>query len=199
MALKPVRSTDASYAPVVLRMDKGTGNISTIEAPTAAAASEVYLKTKSKEGPFSDIDIEEITRYIINDDLKSIIERDITEINTCFNYGANKSTLLICGSIIEIFLYQFLSQSPDEAKGYFNDLKRQSNPKLIDLEIDRWFLGDMLTTAEHLGLIDSQFSRKAREITDYRNIIHPTYEVRENVSQIENLAKISIGSVSILM
>jgi len=196
MAFKPVSATGPA-GPVSISYDKA-GNVK-IEAPTAAEASEVYLKTKSKEGPFSKDDIGEITRFIEDANLKSITERDFHEINTCFNNGAYKSILLLCGSIIEVFLYQSLSKKTPEAKKYFDDLKREKDSKIVGLEMDKWFLGDMLTVSEHLKLIDSHFTGKARLITDYRNIIHPTYEVREKVGQIENLAPISLELIKMLI
>jgi hypothetical protein len=196
MAFKPVSATGPA-GPVSISYDKA-GNVK-IEAPTAAEASEAFQKTRYKEGPFSEDDIEEITHFIEDPNLKSIMERDLLEINTCFNNGANKSILLLCGSIIEVFLYQSLSKKEPEAKKYFDDLKRVKDPEIVGLEIDKWFLGDMLTVSEHLNLVDSHFSGKARLITDYRNIIHPTYEVREKVGQIENLAPISLELIKMLI
>jgi hypothetical protein len=186
----PNDPVSTEHRPVTIYLDSA-GKANKIEAPSPAAASEAYRGISAKEA-FNDDDIEEISRLIDDTSLKSIIERDLQEINACFNAGANKSILLLCGGIIEIFLYQFLSRSPEDAKGYFNDLKRDAEPEKLDQAMDRWVLGDMLKVAEHFKMIDPDFYREARKITNYRNIIHPTYEVRESVDQIEHLAPISI-------
>jgi len=183
----------SNNAPVTIYLDNATGNPSKIEASSAAAASEAFHRIKSKEGPFNAEEIEEITGFIEDENLKSITVRDFHEINTCSNNGAHKSILLLCGSILEVFLYQSLSKKQDEANRFYKELKGKS------LEMDMWFLGDMLTVSSHLGLIDAHFNGKARLITDYRNIIHPTNEIREKVGQIERLAPISIELIKMLI
>jgi hypothetical protein len=65
--------------------------------------------------------------------------------------------------------------------------------------IEEWSLVDMLTISDQLHLIHRDFNRMARKITDYRNIIHPTYEVRMSVDQIDHLAPISVELVKMLI
>lgn len=191
--------TDSSGPAVKIFLDAATGKAIQIEAPSAAAATEVFRGMTDTNGPFEDDAIREFIENIDNEQIKLILKRDLAEINICSKNKAHKSILLLCGGVVEAILYQLLSNRRDDARRYFDDLNRNNSPDRVGLEIEEWFLTDMLKVSEHLGIIDRHFTGKAREITNYRNIIHPSNEIRNQITQIDHLAPISIELVKMLI
>jgi hypothetical protein len=191
--------TDSSGPAVTIIMGAAGKRPARIEVTSAAAASEVLKEMADIDGPFEDDAIREFIECIEDRHLRSIIDRDLREINVCSKNNAYKSVLLLCGGVIEAFIYQLLSSRRDEAKRYFDDLKRNIEPRKVGIEIEKWYLGDMLAVSEHLDLINHHFYGKARDITEYRNIIHPSYEIRNQITQIDRLAPISIELVKMLI
>jgi hypothetical protein len=190
----------STSGPLVTAYLDDTGKkVIRIEATSAEAASRVIRDVTESSGPFDEDAISEIIRKIENPICRSILERDLREINVCSKNNAYKSVLLLCGGVIEAFIYQLLSSRSNEAQRCFDDLKRNTEPRKVGLEIEKWYLGDMLIVSEHLDLINHHFYGKARDITEYRNIIHPSYEIRNQITQIGRLAPISIELVKMLI
>jgi hypothetical protein len=67
----------------------------------------------------------------------------------------------------------------------------------VNKEIDQWNLGQMITVTRNLKLIEGPFIVLAEFLKDYRNLIHPLYEIRNSKSNT-HLDDVSIIAVSVL-
>jgi hypothetical protein len=67
----------------------------------------------------------------------------------------------------------------------------------VNKEIDQWNLGQMITVTRNLKLIEGPFIDLAEFLKDYRNLIHPLYEIRNSKSNM-HLDDVSIIAVSVL-
>lgn len=185
--------------------DATTKALTKIDGTDPFAAAEFYKMISTSSGDsnsdtFNNDEIKNILDMIGVDDLGLILTRDIEEVNKCTRYGAYKATLLFCGSITELLLYHALLKRPEEASKRYKEIN-QSKPDKLNLEMGWWSLGDMIKISRDLNLINDDIKRKARDITDYRNIIHPSVEIREEIKldQIENLARISIELLKMII
>jgi len=182
-----------------------TGALTKIEGKDPNAAAKFYQMVStssgdSKSDTFNNDEIKKILQMIGENNLGLILARDIEEVNKCTRYGAYKATLLFCGSITELLLYHELWKNEGDANKRYKEIN-QSKPDKLNLEMGWWSLGDMITVSKDLNIINDAIKRKARDITDYRNIIHPSVEIREEIklNQIENLARISIELLKMII
>ena len=182
-----------------------TGALTKIDATDPNAAAEFYQMVStssddSKSDAFNNNEIENILKIIDGGDLGLILTRDIGEVNKCTRYGAYKATLLFCGSITELLLYHALRKNEGDANRRYKEIN-QSNSDKLNREMGWWSLGDMIKVSKDLNIINDDIKRKARDITDYRNIIHPSVEIRKEIklNQIEHLARISIELLKMII
>lgn len=99
----------------------------------------------------------------------SILEKDIKEATKCFDIGANKSTMLLSGSILENALFDILSMDEWIAEQTYLYVCRPIRP----LRLEEWTLYDMLRASRELGIITDETYQLCDLLRDYRNLIHP--------------------------
>ncbi len=139
--------------------------------------------------------------FIIDKDLKSIIERDYLEFNNILiPDNAWKSAVVLSGSILEAVLYDVL----ENPKYYTNAMSAKKAPKdkrgaVIDLKTKEWKLFVLIDVAEEIGLLPTARVNSIDQILrDYRNFIHPKKELRAKFPCTEAegfLAKGALDSV----
>lgn len=117
--------------------------------------------------------------------LREILKRDIREAAIALTTKQYKSCIVMCGSIIEAIL-----TSKIMSKGYQRyDIgllkKDKSNTKNV-LEMD---LNELLEIARKEHLIDTGEYHLSNFVRCYRNIIHPSAEIRKNYDANENNAR----------
>jgi type I restriction-modification system DNA methylase subunit len=102
--------------------------------------------------------------------MKGFLDSDIKELNSCFNVGAYKATLILAGSILEAVLIDWLSEI--DGVDYFDEqntymvIDRNGNQKKADL-IDYI---DAIKKIEYPEWIEG--ANKAHEIRKNRNLVH---------------------------
>ena len=96
-----------------------------------------------------------------------LLVSDFQEIHNCLNIGAHKSCLILCGSVLEAVLVDWLSEI--EQKDYFD-----SN--------DRLMLGRLIEKLR--GPLGDAYFKKAQRIAKGRNLIHPR-EVLKSTQRID--------------
>lgn len=105
----------------------------------------------------------------LNDDrLFSICARDLLELEDALAREAWKSSLLLCGSILEAVLLDVVGRRSDLAAPY---LKKRRFP-------DDASLGDLIAIAGDYDLLSTIAKGLAGTITEHRDLIHPHAEVR---------------------
>ena len=106
--------------------------------------------------------------------IKEIIEADFMEIKKCVNQEAYKATVVLCGSILEAVLLDWLSE-----------IKRQN---FINAKEELSFF-DMIEEMETTGVFDQKLTGYAHKVRDYRNLIHPKKMLKKEIELNSEIVK----------
>lgn len=134
----------------------------------------------------------ELFSFVKNAKFREIVTRDWIEIDKLKKIDAAKSILVMCGSLMEALLYDLMNnkdnlnllQAPKYDKG-----KNKGKPK----PIQEWGLSALLNVAEDNKLIEKGVYKESYVVCEYRRLIHPGREIRENIDFDMNDAFIAIG------
>jgi hypothetical protein len=122
--------------------------------------------------------------FISDPNLKFMLERDYKELEVCFKNKADKSVLILCGSIIEaIFVDYFMLNPPPN---YTKDILRAELKDLIEL-------------GHKTKLISDRTESLSTVVRNYRNLIHPGREVRENEKFDHDSASVALSLMNIIV
>jgi len=140
----------------------------------------------------SEIPVTEIRQFafIEDDNLRNIIERDYDEIQRTYISKCWKSVIILCGSAIEAILTDLLISHQINAK--------QANSAPNKLDISRWNLSELINVAVELKLVTEGVEKLSYSIREYRNLVHPGNEIRNNLYFDAEEAKISLEVLHIL-
>jgi len=122
--------------------------------------------------------------------LQEILTRDYKELRRIINAGAQKSTVVLCGSIMEALLVNKLLT--DEAEKKYQE--KHGFQIIIQVVQNDWGLGKLIETAVLLDYLDDDLKGQAHIVQNYRNLIHPGKEKRETVTLDNDLV---IGVVAL--
>ncbi len=128
--------------------------------------------------------------FISNSDLKTIIERDYEEIQRAFISNCWKSVIILCGGIIEAILTDLLLSNKTIA------ITAKSAPEEND--ITHWDFSKLIDVAVELKLVSSGMQKLSHPLREYRNLVHPSNEIRNQLSFNTEEAKIAIEVLHIL-
>jgi hypothetical protein len=128
--------------------------------------------------------------FVINSDLRAIIERDYDEIQRAFISNCWKSVIILCGGIIEAILTDLLLSNKTIA------LTAKSAPKEND--ITRWDFSKLIEVSVELKLVSAGMQKLSHPLREYRNLVHPSNEIRNQLSFNAEEAKIAVELVHIL-
>lgn len=131
-------------------------------------------------------------RYINNKELRKLIKEDLNEINICISNKAWKSAVVLSGGVIEAILYDWLSliNNNDIKDAYYKCYQKAMNKKLNKLSFSEY-----IDITSNLGLLSSLKIQLTDVIRNYRNLIHPDVNLRNNIRADESIAKISIDYI----
>lgn len=90
--------------------------------------------------------------------IERLIKEDLKELKVCIDKGLYKASMVICGSILEAVILDWLSES--EKHDYYHD----------EMEIS---LSKALFLLNQLGELDYEVLNAAHNIRKMRNLIHP--------------------------
>lgn len=125
---------------------------------------ELFDDTTSSKPIQKEFLVEELENLRIwkRDIIEKILRTDFNELEKCKQYRLYKSFLILSGSILEAFLLDWISEI--ENKNYF------------DLDEEEYTLGKLIwkkLKQAHPDVFDSELIKKAIEIKDKRNLVHP--------------------------
>lgn len=129
--------------------------------------------------------------FISNQKLKAILIRDYAELSLLLNRKANKSILVLSGSILEAILVSILSQHKADADTAYSNLYG-SKQKVLPA-IEDWKLYQLIRVAGAIGKLDEDTMRQADILRDYRNLIHPVAEVRKGTDLDDEIVLVEIA------
>lgn len=121
--------------------------------------------------------------FIINAQLRQIIERDYKELSlNLLRDRAWKSTVVMAGSILEAILFDVLTADPatlTKAEVSPRAPKEKGKVKVKDIQSGEWKLHNLIEVATDIGVIPSERAETFdRVLRDYRNFVHPKVEIR---------------------
>lgn len=159
--------------------------------------TKFYIAKKENDNPKTigqALENELLEKIKLNNDavIKRQIEEDISELNTCFENKAYKSTLIMAGSIMEALLIDWLS----EMRGidYFKETlykrkyDRVNNSYVKDEAGNYIYIDKKADLADYIDEIRDikrpawmEEAREAHKIREKRNLVHAKLCLKENV------------------
>ena len=109
-------------------------------------------------------------KKVVSHDLQALLQRDLREAALAVLTKSYKTTLVMCGSIIEALLLEKIS-SRNISRYIMEDSKSKA--------ISRMDLNDLLYVAFREKIIDDQLFYLAHALRGFRNLIHPSVEQRK--------------------
>ncbi len=171
----------------------------TLYTPDAVSTTLNFVIEGTEE--VSEQEIEEKFDFIKDDSLKRILIRDFLELETCKNRGLTKSTLVLCGSVIEALLLDQIIKDDNLsiAQEKFNDIIREKKPDRVDTSPEKWWFAEIIDVCEKLKLISHEAKKEVWKLNDYRQIIHPMNEISLEKNITPELAQISYHILSMII
>ena len=122
--------------------------------------------------------------------IRAILERDYQELQRAYIAACWKSVIILAGSAIEAILTDLLLQQPSSAKAATTAPK---NP-----DITRWDLADLIKVSVELTPMIQGVEKLSHSVREYRNLVHPGNEIRNNLIFGIEEAKIALEVLHIL-
>lgn len=128
--------------------------------------------------------------FLHDSELRSIIERDFSEIQRAFISRCWKSVIILCGAAIEAVLADLLM---------VNSVQAMASAKAPDQQdITRWDLFDLIEVCVDLKLVTQGVEKLSHPIREYRNLVHPGRELREKLVFDAEEARIALEVLNIV-
>ncbi len=148
--------------------------------------TEMKEKTKRKKLMHGKT-IKALLKGIENENLSDLLYQDIKDIDLCISVGAWKPALVLCGSVLEAILSDWLETiSREEIKTAFKELYPNKKSK----EISDFTLEELIDVAERVELLHGYHATISDGIRDFRNLIHPNFAIRQQIKPNKAIAEI---------
>jgi hypothetical protein len=122
--------------------------------------------------------------FIKDTALRAIIERDYRELTVrTYPSHAEKSTVILAGSILESILFDQLATDPAvKARAVSSGVAPTDKHDNV-LDIEKWRLEDLIRVAAAIAILPKEKEKTIDQtLRDYRNFIHPKKEIRSRLS-----------------
>lgn len=129
--------------------------------------------------------------FIADEQIKKILERDYQEIQRNLISLNWKSAIILSGGSIEAILLDLIKKESTKA------LSSAKAPDEADL--NKWSLNDLVEVAVEEKFIESDIAKLSHTVREYRNLIHPGVEIRNNLKVEPEEAKIAVEVLHILI
>jgi len=132
--------------------------------------------------------------FIRNPSLRQQLEEDWQEAQMLPGIRAWKSCVVICGSVLEGILFDRVGREPKRALEVYKEKMKKSPP-----DIDRWGLAELLEVASEMRVLRPGTLHLSRTLREFRNLIHPGRQVRDELKTTQEEADIAVSAVKILL
>lgn len=140
-------------------------------------------------------EIQDLINSIGNVELRDILLRDVRECVISLLTNQYKSCIVICGSIIEVILVAKI-----EEKGITNyDIGILLHKKPQSKAVIKMDLNELLELAKAEKIVEIEEYHLSNYVRYYRNIIHPSCEVRKKYDVNEDTAKLMWGVLLVII
>ena len=117
-------------------------------------------------------------KLIPDEKFRNILIRDLKECAIAVVAKQNKLAMIMCGSIIEALIMQKIKEN-GVSKYDLSDLPDCKARNKSNYPVDNMGLNELLFVADKMALLDKNNYHLGHFIRDYRNIVHPAKEIRE--------------------
>ena len=132
--------------------------------------------------------VPDFTSIVSGSELANILRLRWEEANQSFQAGAYLSTIIMLGSLLEGVLLAKVEQNPTEARGSINAPRDRSGSVR---PFDAWRLVDLITVAHECGWLGREVRDFSQALRNYRNLVHPNEQRRQNPSLDVGTCKVS--------
>ncbi len=123
------------------------------------------------------------------------LRADVAALTTLTATGQWKAVMVIAGSLLEALLYYRLSTvDPEQIKATIELVARDGLRK-PSLDLTRWHLPDYTRVAGELSIMKKSTMQQCLLTADFRNLVHPGKEIRENTRCTRGSALVAVGAV----
>lgn len=129
-------------------------------------------------------------RFVIDPDLRKILDRDYAEAQRAYIAECWKSVILLSGGAIEAILLDLLQSDPSKARGSARAPKEPN--------IDRWALADLIAVAADIWPKLAAVEKLSHSVREYRNLIHPGNEIRTKLNFGREEARIALEVLNLI-
>lgn len=138
---------------------------------------------------------------IKSSELSKMLERDLYETVVSLVVKSYKSTLILCGSIIEAILLDQLSAREKDAIIALDRIysKEGKQLKSDDKFINRWVLDRLLDVALELRVVSENLYHWGHGLRGFRNLVHPGVEQRQTMEVSRENAEMAWNVVKRLL
>lgn len=124
--------------------------------------------------------------FISDEKFRLLLIRDYEELNKCIEVEASKSVLILCGSLVESILTDYFLNLPPKNMNLEKDILKMDLAGLINLAFDYKIISN---TSKDLSNV----------LRNYRNLIHPGREIRNNEKFDVDTAKVAKSLLNIIL
>ena len=117
-------------------------------------------------------------KNIKDKDLGKILDEDLNEINICYKAKAYKATLILCGSVLEALLLDWLNELQPEENWYEKKKYTTSKGKEIDAGLSLYI--DKIATISAPPWM-KETKENAHQIRKNRNLVHARLCLKDNM------------------
>ena len=123
--------------------------------------------------------------FVADERFRELLHRDFDELEICLEHKANKSVLILSGSIIETVLLEYFVH---------HNITTKSRNQILKLT-----LAELIDEAVSTKLLSAKTKDLSSVIRNYRNLIHPGKEIRTNEEFDYDTAVVSYSLVKIVI
>lgn len=148
------------------------------EQKTISEINDLLFSKKLTKKPIQDELVNELlesVKQVKLDLLKEIIDGDIEEVGKCVSQKAFKASIILCGSILEAVLLDWISE--------------MKNRDYISSKDKKKSLSMMINEMEEAGVFDATLKSYANKVKEYRNLVHPSRLLQKEIEINDKIAK----------
>ena len=136
--------------------------------------------------------------FIRDEEIKNLLIRDWKEARKALHNELYKATVVLCGTVLEALLIDALSCIKEEAKfSYSQKYLKGKNKGNKPPEIENWLLYQLIEIAKQQGVISSDVAKFSHIVRDYRNLIHPWAQKREQLRVDSHIASAVVNLLTV--
>lgn len=130
--------------------------------------------------------------FILNDELRQILKRDYQEIQRNIISANWKSAIILSGGAIETILLDLAQKNIEIIKNSKKIPTGKPDP-------NDWVLNDLIEVCLDMKIVSTELGKLSDGVRQYRNLVHPSVELRQKIRVESEETKIAVEVLNILI